>query len=1362
MGDAKPEPQSESSSLDEMLARSNMLNTEPTVSGERPSPLDDMLARTNALNAGTPATGGQPSVAGIMEGPGELFASEEERNAKSLRGSMEYWAKYADATRTREQMRLAKEAAQTEAEYKYRGASAATKVLLGITGLSKGPTKEVTGLEEMAITDATELGALAVESGAGVLGTLAGILDAGSKYLIRAPLWYAGMKMQEWIGNKALQQNPPTWEEAKEMASFGWAADWKEYGLLGTAGQTDEERSTGFTGALNWFGGMLAEIVSDPLLVTGFGLGKVYKPATEIQKLGVAVGSPIAGTPARLGFYIRPFWKKGTTLVSPRVGIGMPGTGPVAALIEKGQRGIAKVFRPAEEAPNLLGVIQKVYGDPAKAEATYTLLRQMGDNADNLVKLKLTPEQMQRAVIAAEHFPGAAQGEAFNINGMYRVLGPRRIAEKEYTAAGLVSDMYEKQGRIIYGDLKLPYSQLDEGLKASEAQLGKEIGQVEEKAMGYVAQAEKGMRQVTEGQRLLDSIEARATKVSETLGGIVERRVGNLESQARGWGARAQRAEGNMTAGLTEKGEKYWTASYKARVQAYKAELRKDTELAERLHGIADVNSRNALYTWNSGTDYLYSHEITDDIAALVPEKVGSFEATLDAAQEAHNQAARLNDAMRNMTMMNPTEFDQILRQTLPLAEYGKAKMGLGEVKALQFAQAKVQRRLDALQRAVDGKLSAADAVVESKRFEDLIGRAEILDAERSIIPAYVPHLKQPEIQVAEGLKVRPSPLGLSGRAQPRQFKQPSGRPSYFTEIQEEFKQRLSAGDPYKAFSENPKWGRWLREMYQTDDLGKAITQAKEGVAAGEDILARFYKMDPAEMFAQTVMDVANDTRKVAMSEGIIKIASPFPQDVTDVKLASLGEGIPKQYRNHWIPKEVADDLYTWTKALDSANRDPRAYESLYDTALGIWKMTATGVSGAAYHVRNAVDDMARAFSHGPFNPIAMHVDGVKSLSGKGMIDLGGTLGVTTAKDAGYLATAYGVDDSFLQEGFRGTPRKMVGYLALPERVRRRGYFFQRIQQGMTPMEAARDTKAVFFDYSALAPWEKEGARRILPFWSWRRKNMAFQVDTLFSNPWWTNAAMKLMGENGQPKPNQEPEWVPEYMRNQMHFVMNEGGVTSIMSGLGLSVGDLMEVLDLYGNPKGAFEKVIQTLEFEVAPPIKTGISLVKGELSNARVRAPEGVEGLPESIRSFMNIKQEPFELRGKPVMTWTMPSWSKNTLRQIGLWNTALKAMRTEPPSDAFKKHSLSKWTTLLTSLDVTRYSEDEVQVGLIRERLNALEGQAKSQGMIQGNEADLTPEGVQSDLGNEILYWRKEWSKVNYRARLEEEYRRSPEVQ
>lgn len=92
--------------------------------------------------------------------------------------------------------------------------------------------------------------------------------------------------------------------------------------------------------------------------------------------------------------------------------------------------------------------------------------------------------------------------------------------------------------------------------------------------------------------------------------------------------------------------------------------------------------------------------------------------------------------------------------------------------------------------------------------------------------------------------------------------------------------------------------------------------------------------------------------------------------------------------------------------------------------------------------------------------------------------------------------------------------------------------FIDRLRKGDTPEQAVAMVKKYLFDYFDLTPFEKRWMKRIIPFYTWMRKNIPLQVEMLLRKPGKYAATYEVTRDIGEVP---EPEEVPD-------FILKSGG----------------------------------------------------------------------------------------------------------------------------------------------------------------------------------------------------------------------------
>ena len=269
--------------------------------------------------------------------------------------------------------------------------------------------------------------------------------------------------------------------------------------------------------------------------------------------------------------------------------------------------------------------------------------------------------------------------------------------------------------------------------------------------------------------------------------------------------------------------------------------------------------------------------------------------------------------------------------------------------------------------------------------------------------------------------------------------------------------------------------------------------------------------------------------------------AAPFAEDLPKIgsKLATYGRGKGgfeavtgiKTLRGVELPSWMVDDVaqiagirqgpagYTG-KALRAAEMLLRPIDALTDlTKFGVT------VPFPQYHFLNTVGNAAQTLADtglSALSPrIARHTIGV-------MGGLQGEMATRFGERYGYeelrmLGKAHGISVGLggalnLSEGPLGRALSKAAFATrAEENIFRWQQFLNHLRRGMSPEQAAAAMKKALFDYKALTPFEQSVMRRVIPFYTWTRKNIGFQLDTLKTHPGRLGAQVKaLTGSEAQ------------------------------------------------------------------------------------------------------------------------------------------------------------------------------------------------------------------------------------------------------
>jgi hypothetical protein len=153
----------------------------------------------------------------------------------------------------------------------------------------------------------------------------------------------------------------------------------------------------------------------------------------------------------------------------------------------------------------------------------------------------------------------------------------------------------------------------------------------------------------------------------------------------------------------------------------------------------------------------------------------------------------------------------------------------------------------------------------------------------------------------------------------------------------------------------------------------------------------------------------------------------------------------------------------------------------------------------------------------------------------------------------------------------KGVPLRTLFYGGQAiEGAQRSAHFIGRLRLGDTPFEAAASVKKYFGDFETLTKFEKNVARRLLPFYSWSRHNLPLQLEALALQPSKYNRLGQAI-ELFQSKEGQEfdrsllPQWVNENLGIPTRINKRTGDVEVSILRSWVPAGDLMAVV--HKNP---------------------------------------------------------------------------------------------------------------------------------------------------------------------------------------------------
>lgn len=291
------------------------------------------------------------------------------------------------------------------------------------------------------------------------------------------------------------------------------------------------------------------------------------------------------------------------------------------------------------------------------------------------------------------------------------------------------------------------------------------------------------------------------------------------------------------------------------------------------------------------------------------------------------------------------------------------------------------------------------------------------------------------------------------------------------------------------------------------------------------------------------------------------------------------------------LPKGIAEKFNRQAKIqLDDG---AASLGKMVDRFYSMWKPLVTGLR-PQYHARNLASSGFNNFldlGKDMFDPATQRAAALVASAGGGVarnmkVNIRGTEYTTKQihemmVENGALNTYFLTDTNSISRGIsediaRNNTGKMAERLvgkpaelgrATGNRVEeysRAVNFIAHLKQGFTPAEAADISKKIHFDYQDLTEFE-QGLKRVLPFYTWARKNVPLQLESFLNNPT-PYLAISRAQESGANVTGTDVQNLPDYARRDFVIPVGGGKVLS----MGLPAGDLfMNSKDVAGmlNP---------------------------------------------------------------------------------------------------------------------------------------------------------------------------------------------------
>jgi hypothetical protein len=195
------------------------------------------------------------------------------------------------------------------------------------------------------------------------------------------------------------------------------------------------------------------------------------------------------------------------------------------------------------------------------------------------------------------------------------------------------------------------------------------------------------------------------------------------------------------------------------------------------------------------------------------------------------------------------------------------------------------------------------------------------------------------------------------------------------------------------------------------------------------------------------------------------------------------------------------------------------------------------------------------------------------------------------------------------------------------EFMNRAGYYVALRKKGIAPSKAAALVERSQFNYTKLSQFEKNVAKRVVPFWAWTRNSLPHTMVKLAESPGGPTAqALRAVNVSQEDPTSYTPSFLKEKMGIAVGEKTQEG--QTYLTGLGLPFEDLNKIAFRDGVPQAT--RTAERLVADAHPLIKAAMESVSGkQLYTGRdlkyVKKPSEVHGMFEPDSTLAGIT-DPF----------------------------------------------------------------------------------------------------------------------------------------
>jgi hypothetical protein len=279
-----------------------------------------------------------------------------------------------------------------------------------------------------------------------------------------------------------------------------------------------------------------------------------------------------------------------------------------------------------------------------------------------------------------------------------------------------------------------------------------------------------------------------------------------------------------------------------------------------------------------------------------------------------------------------------------------------------------------------------------------------------------------------------------------------------------------------------------------------------------------------------------------------------------------LAENIPD--------KAFTPEMHAILTKIEESTHDPLGWEASMGAlrkVMNTWKLGVTALNPGGYRIRNTLSDVWNAYLSGvPLRAMPLYLGKANKLmlaARRG--DQRAVLELMKMELHGVTQGLFAGDVGRAMRAMRGRKgQRSYGALRLPrfyvrmmtganrwgENVGRIAHMMYRTEHGgHSYADAAWEVRRAHFDYADLTPFEQKLKDMMVPFYTWTRKNVPYQIVQIFSRPGRASTFFKAAQESELAAGNTKGEIVPDFLRQGGAFkVPFLGDHTYILPQIGI------------------------------------------------------------------------------------------------------------------------------------------------------------------------------------------------------------------